>query len=126
MYKNKQYPKIPKTIEQLREALESSSVRNDYLRALGSNETEFYIQTVIKPTYSFSVFASLNIINLIRNHIVPKHRNYLIDGTFKIVPKIFYQLLIISIEFMNDVSILQYYNNRIVISSLKKHLYPCN
>lgn len=91
----------------MKDALESHSVFLDYSYCL-DGRTRFYIQTVVDPCYSFSVFASHKIINIIREHISPGQRQYLMDGTFKIVPRSFYQLLIISIEFMNDVCIYIY------------------
>lgn len=48
--------------------------------------------------------------------IAPEKRNSLLDGTFKIVPKpskLFNQLLIISIEYKNDVSL-----NNLIISEI--------
>lgn len=65
----------------------------------------FYIDTVVKENHFFTVFASKQIINLIKKFIKPGERNYLTDGTFKIVPITkYYQLLIINIGYKNDVS----------------------
>lgn len=64
-----------------------------------------YVDTVIKRDFSFVIFVSAKVIRLINKFIPPDERYYLMDGTFKIVPRKFYQLLIISIEYKNDVSI---------------------
>lgn len=68
----------------------------------------FYVGSVIRTVFAFHVFASFSTIKFIKKHIAPEKRNYLLDGTFKIVPspsKLFSQLLLISIEYKNDVSI---------------------
>lgn len=65
---------------------------------------KFYIDTVLSPNYEFTVFASDYVINFIRENIAPASRRYQMDGTFDSLPSGFYQLLIISIEYQNDVS----------------------
>lgn len=67
----------------------------------------FYVDT-IQTDYGewFSVFASYPLFKLIERYIAPEERRYLIDGTFKVRPLgDFYQLLVIYIEFKNDVSV---------------------
>lgn len=66
---------------------------------------QLYFGSVVKRDYTFHVFASERIIDIIRNHMSNAKKNYLIDGTFQIVPRLFYQLLIITVEFKNDVCI---------------------
>lgn len=70
-----------------------------------NKQHRFYMGSVVKKMFAFHVFASLAVISMIKNRIAPGERSYLIDGTFKIVPRQFAQLLIICIQYKNDVSI---------------------
>lgn len=64
----------------------------------------FYIDTVVRGKDFFTVFASHQIIGLIKKFIPRENRGYLLDGTFKIVPlNKYYQLLILHLEYKNDV-----------------------
>ena len=67
---------------------------------------KFYIETVIEDHYAFTVFASKFVIDFIQEQIQPNKRHYLMDGTFDSLPSEYYQLLILSIEYENDVSSL--------------------
>lgn len=68
---------------------------------------KLYFGSVVRYDYTFHVFASTRIIELIESCITKEKlkRKYLIDGTFRIVPRLFYQLLIITVEYKNDVRI---------------------
>lgn len=101
--KNSKYPKIPRTIGEIKEVYEEANILEKFGRNLDETH-ELYVGTVEKATYSFTVFVSHKTIDLVEKNIPPSHRKYLIDGTFKIVPSQFYQLMIISIQFANDVS----------------------
>lgn len=83
---------------------------NDFGLNMRKNE-RFYIDTIIEkghgrePDISFTLFASLNMIELIKQYIPPQNRRYMIDGTFDITPiGSYYQLLVIHIEYRHDVS----------------------
>lgn len=75
----------------------------------------FYIDTIIKKVQDpklvktetfFTLFASLQMIDLIRQYIPPHSRRYMMDGTFDIIPLgPYYQLLLIYIEYRNNVSV---------------------
>lgn len=67
---------------------------------LDKNE-RLYVGSVLRKDYTFHVFASQRIIENIKKHM--KKRNYLMDGTFSIAPRLFYQLLIIAVQYKNDV-----------------------
>lgn len=64
---------------------------------------DFDIDSVLRPTFSFHLFASLCVISFIKEHIKPGERFYSMDGTFQVVPKGLSQLLIISIQYKNKV-----------------------
>lgn len=102
--KNTTRPKNPKTVDALIDEFKNPSVMSKF--GLNSRKNErFYMNTVRGNTFSFTIFASAQIMTLIENHVKPMDRRYLIDGTFQLVPIGFFrQLLIIHIEYMNDVS----------------------
>lgn len=110
-------PKNPKTVDALIDEFKKPSVMSKF--GLNSRKNErFYINTVQRKTFSFTIFASVQIMSLIEKHVKPMDRRYLIDGTFQLVPIGFFrQLLIIHIEYMNDVSnqLVQNTSNIIII-----------
>lgn len=73
---------------------------------------KLYFGSVVRNAFTFHVFASMCIIKLIESCITKEKlkRKYLIDGTFRVVPRLFYQLLIITVEYKNDVRIFFLYN----------------
>lgn len=109
--KNSQYPKNPKTCEELKAIFTEPDILNKYGYNLDITEA-LYIDDVDNDEYGFCLFASQSTINIVRLHIETKKRKYLIDGTFSCALKLFYQLLIISIEFNNDVSIVRLFENK--------------
>lgn len=102
--RDKEYPERPKTDEDITLAFHDPEILDDYGQTL-NKQHPFYVDSVVNEAYSFHIFASFATIDLIKEHIEPENRNYLLDGTFKIVPRGLNQLLIISIEFKNDVCI---------------------
>lgn len=68
-------------------------------------DSRFYIDTIVTQEYSFIIFCSQYVVNFIKDNIPVGSRHYMMDGTFGSIPKAFYQLLIIAIEYQNDVSI---------------------
>lgn len=102
--RDKQYPKRPSTDEEMKNAFAEDDIFDEYGLTL-DEQRPFYAGSVIKENkYAFHVFASFGIIDLVKKHIPPNQRKYLMDGTFKIVPRRFRQLLIIAIEYKNNVS----------------------
>lgn len=112
--KNAKYPKIPKNISDIENALNDATIRKNFAHTYNSDH-ELYAGTVQKKEYSFVVFVSRKVINSIEKSIPSSDRNYLIDGTFRIVPRQFKQLLVISVEFRNDVSCFYAYIQYIYI-----------
>lgn len=102
-YKNPKYPMKLDSIEDLRKTFLQPQIVEEYGHTL-DGDVKFYIDTVVKPDYAFTVFASQHTIQFIEDNIDPESRNYLMDGTFDGLPPEFYQLLIIAIEYQNDVS----------------------
>lgn len=101
--KNAKHPMSPTTFGKLKELFEKEDILESYGYNLKATE-RLYIDTFVADNFAFSLFASFSIMKIITEHIDPISRKYLIDGTFKCVPRLFYQLLIISIEYKNDVS----------------------
>lgn len=86
-------------------------MQSDIIEEYGYNlehDSRFYIDTVVNPNYAFTVFASQFVIEFIQENIKPECRYYLMDATFDGLPPGYYQLLIISIEYQNDVSITNF------------------
>lgn len=102
--------KIPRSAQDIKKVFENSVIYEKYALNLRKSKP-FYIDSVdgIDPVdgkdSSFTIFASHQIIDLVEQHILPKDRKYLMDGTFDVCPiGCHYQLLVIYIEFKNDVS----------------------
>lgn len=101
--KNKQYPIKPKTSEAMAEELKKPTTREMFGKTL-DKQRDFYIDSVVRPSFSFHLFASLAVISFIREHIKLGERFYSMGGTFQVVPRGLSQLLIISIQFKSKVS----------------------
>lgn len=82
-----------------------------------ANPLPFYTACIFEDQkHAFCIFSSLKIISEIKENIPPPNRKYLIDGTFKIVPKgCFNQLLVICI---------QYFDRAIFLSNFHYFLNP--
>lgn len=103
--KNAKYPKIPKNVSEIVNAMDDPMIRRNFGYTF-NGDSEFYAGTVITAAYYFVVFISQKVINIIEQFIPPSDRNYLIDGTFTVAPRHFYQLLVISVVFRDDVCCL--------------------
>lgn len=102
--KNQEYPKAPKTADEIMKAYSDPIIAEKFGNNL-RNSARFYRGTVIIPPKSaFTIFASQQIIDLVKKHIPEGERTYMMDGTFAVVPVAsYYQLLIIYIQYKNDV-----------------------
>lgn len=88
---------------------EDPDIMNEYGLSMNKQE-RFYAGSVVRALFAFHIFASFSTINFIKKY------------NFKIVPtpsKLFSQLLIISIEYKNDVSVI----NLIITVTLHTHFY---
>lgn len=99
------HPKKLSSIEEIRDRFLVPDIIDEYGYTLGHG-AKFYVDTVIEKDSSFTIFASQFTMEFIKKNIAPESRNYLMDGTFDSLPAGFYQLLIITIEYRNDVSSL--------------------
>lgn len=98
--KKKLMPTPPTKIEDIHGSFENETVNNAYGRTKHKEDTEknqFYRTTHVGDEFSYSLFASQRIIDLIDKYPVEKRR-FMMDATFKIVPKMFSQLLVIYFE----------------------------
>lgn len=102
-WKNKEHPPIPESIKELRNAFQKAKIKEKYGDSYDA-DGKFYIDTVLTPNHDFTVFASPFVMKFIEDNIPDTSRSYLMDGTFDKLPKGFYQMLIISIEYQNRVS----------------------
>lgn len=107
-YTNEKYPPHPTTPSEIRSAYEDHTTMKKFGFNL-RNSHPFYINTVEYEQSAFTVFASHETMGMIVN-IPIENRKYMVDGTFSVVPRgCFYQLLVIAIEFKNDVSDLSHF-----------------
>lgn len=100
--KNLKYPKIPKTIKEIERAFEVKSNCERFGMTLNGMH-KLYMGMKTGDSHSFLVFGSQKVMDIINKYIPRRNRNLLIDGTFKIIPRQFYQLVVVCIEFKNDV-----------------------
>lgn len=101
--KNVPYPSMPKTPAEIRNAFKDPLTIVEFGYNLRDTHP-FYINTVeINSSSAFTLFASHQVISIIEQNI--QDRNFLMDGTFAVTPMgDYYQLLVIYIEYCNDVS----------------------
>lgn len=101
--RDKLYPKRPQTDIDIKNTLERPDIFEKYGKTLDGNHS-LYLDSKVETDFAFHVFGSQAMMDMVRQKIAPVQRNYLIDGTFKIVPRTFAQLLIVAIEYKSDVS----------------------
>lgn len=101
--RDKNRPKNPENNKTIQKIMAVPEIDEEYGFSM-NKQNRFYMGSVVKKIFAFHVFASLAVVSMIKDRIAPNDRKYLIDGTFKIVPRQFSQLLIISIQYNSDVS----------------------
>lgn len=91
--KAKEYPKLHKTLQEVKNAFEEDESVKSFKTTL-TNRDQFYFDTQIDEGFGYQIYASTATIKFIEDNIDAESRNYLMDGTFRIVPKPFKQCLI--------------------------------
>lgn len=107
--KSIKYPKLPKTHAEAYATLQNPTVSRE-IGQTADDFANFYVNSVSKEEHVFHVFASYSVIELIKKQMVGQPRRYLIDGTFKVIPREFAQLLVIAIEYKKKVGKFEYQN----------------
>lgn len=103
-YTNTKYPAMPKDTTEIKLAYRQKATMREFGLNL-RNTSQFYVDTAEVDGNEFTLFASYDMIDMVEEHIPPELRRYMIDGTFDVVPiRYFHQLLVIAIEYKNDVS----------------------
>lgn len=106
-------PASPTTGEEVIKAFSNDDVKTKYGTSLQNGEdieslpsTDFYQHTHECKAFSYTIFASQNVINGIKTQIPVGRRKFAMDATFKVCPYgIFNQLLIIHVEHLDEVRI---------------------
>lgn len=101
--KNVADEEAPKTCDEANQLFRYDRIMAKYGNNLRMSH-QFYIGGEANESNSFCLFASMESIKLVEEHILPYQRKYLLDATFKIVPRgSFRQLLIIHIQWCSNV-----------------------
>lgn len=104
-YKSQHMPKHPASCEEIEHQFKDPELMSSFGYTCHDEPRIFYKGIYKCDTFSYCVFASDTIIGAIQQNIPVNRRHYLMDATFKIVPVgPFTQLLIIYIEFADEVS----------------------
>lgn len=107
-YASSNLPRSPQTAEELKSVFETESIMERFGRnwvAPNETATDFFRGVHIGADFSYAVFASQSIIEMIEKYITVDRRRYLMDATFKICPLgEFTQFLIIQIECIESVN----------------------
>lgn len=95
-------PKAPKTSDEILTMFGKNNIMETFGRSLNEAHA-FYVDTVIEEKFSYTIFQSKGICEIIDK--LPKaQRKFLLDGTFKSCPRGSYeQLLIIYLEYYDHV-----------------------
>lgn len=108
--KNTNTPKWSQSIESLCQQFNRIDIMQSHGKTLDEKDN-LYFETVLEDDFAFSIFVSKAAIRMVERYIPQEQRFYVLDATFRIVPKPFYQLLIISIEYKFDVCIFWFQLN---------------
>lgn len=102
-YKNNPYVFNAKSCEEVRDLFLKPEIMDKYGCTL-DGQSQFYIDTVLNTNFAFTIFGSKLVMDLIKENIKPCERKFLVDGTFDCMPKYYHQLLIIAVEYKQNVS----------------------
>lgn len=89
-------PKAPINIAEIRSAINRVEIFETYCRTMHTEIRELFLDHLYEgKDFSYCIFSSKKIMQLIEEKIVVRDRHYFIDGTFKVVPLgCFTQLLV--------------------------------
>lgn len=107
--KQEQFPKSPMTFSNIIDTFKNEEVIQQFAMSRYESDEKFYADTIIADNFAYSLFVSPTITKAIKSMSMSEPRNYILDGTFNVVPmsKEFKQLLIIHFVHNTHVS----YNN---------------
>lgn len=98
--------KAVRNVKEINEAFADKIIMDNFGVTMADEKRFFFKVAVENPEFSFCIFASDAIIDLIKTYITVDRMSYLMDATFKVVPKsCFTQFLLIYIEYMEKVRI---------------------
>lgn len=109
--RSKALPQPPKNTDEIGKAFENGSqifARYGMTKRDDEEKKTKFFQTAFHCNdFEYSIFCSENIVAKITENIDINMRDYYIDGTFKVCPRgNFYQLLIISMDYMGQVELI--------------------
>lgn len=95
--RNRGVPKAPKSVDDIQKAFQKKDIYEFYCKTDHENSREVFFDYLYEcDDFSYCIFSSKKIIQLIQSKTGINDRHYLIDATFKVVPYgPFTQLLII-------------------------------
>lgn len=94
------YGKSPNTVEEIKNAFETESIKDGLGRSLYGQKRTLFKQIQIEKNFSNCIFASEASIALIEQNLDPSERFFIMDGTFRITPQgVFSQVLVLYIRF---------------------------
>lgn len=110
--KQEKYPKNPMNFSEIIEVYKNKEIESKFTMSRYEENEKFYIDTIVEEDFAYSLFVSPTISNAIKGRTNLEQRNYIIDGTFNIVPisKQYKQLLIIHIIHADHVRMLKLRN----------------
>lgn len=73
--KNKEYPKLPKSIEAFAEEMKTPQILEEFGNTL-DNRRKLFVNSEFTKDYSFQLFASHAVLDTIRKHIPSGQRFY--------------------------------------------------
>lgn len=100
---SKIFVKSPKTPLEVLEAFQNEEIWYRFGVTKHQESAPLFKACIQEDNFSYCIFSSDKIKALIKEYIPPKHRTYLLDGTFNIVPQgCFKQLLILYINYFDE------------------------
>jgi hypothetical protein len=123
---NRVFPRSPKTSNSIKIAFEDPQIMMNFGKTKHEDPRDFFKTVFDTPQFSYCIFASNAVIDLMEKTIPVSERSFLMDATFKICPLgQFNQLLIIAVEYANRVNILKFVLKYLFLTLLHIFLTDC-